>query len=517
MLSLLPLDNPLNLELTRTQKLEEAPQDLLSREFTVLAGGAAQGLSQGFRESLGDLGKFASDFAGAPLDTSADYLSNHWHEAAIAGGIAVLSPRKYLNALLLLSSGRGLIFSTYEGARDALDPAQNINQVKERYAKSLSHETRSLLNALPATIAGGAAGRSFANTAFGKNMGALDLATGKVTMADVKSNLWKAHEQLFPPKAKLAVIDLDGTMVSTSKHLALAIEEGKAKISQNTGLSQETVSGLMNEQFGKLKSFVNPWTVELALAEKLNVGKPNSMTYAEFKTKVSDPYWQVFKNKLDKDLTVYDGWRPALEALAKEKIPAIILTNSPATGVLPRLEATGLHNGVSKVVMLENPKAPAGLAPELVKAGQDRLNAANISSGKLPTFELIPRTMAKPNPEFLAAELAKRQVRPRETMVLGDSLESDMALAQRTGARGFWTRWNEIDAKYDAMLNKATGGNFPPAKTSGVPFEKQLFKVESLVDHLRPARDLSGLARNFSMPAWYLPLQSYGIIDRAEK
>ncbi len=497
-------------KITKSELLQhEDSSGVFRRELEVLALGGLQGIQRGVSQSAGDLAGFGKGLVHDPVNTVTSFVKDHWSEAAVAGGLAVLAPRKYLNTLLLVSSSRGVASATIEGAVGAFDTSQDLGTVRERFANHLAGETRQLVNALPMTIAGSAAGRSLGNAVFGKNMGALDLAAGRVTMAEVKTNVWKMHDQVFPPKAKMAVVDLDGTLVSTGRHLAPGIEQGKKLLANSTGLGEQVVSDLLNEQFKKLNSFVNPWTVELAFAERLNVGKPGGMSAAEFKTKISDPYWQIFKDNIKSELTVYEGARETLSALGKNDVAVSIFTNSPAVGALPRLEATGLHKVVKNSIMLENPVPPTSLSAELVKIGEERMAAQMFSD---PSFAQVARTLKKPDPQVVQARMQEQGVRPNEVIVIGDSLEADMALAQKTGARGLWARWNEADTAYDAMLNRVTGGNFPPAKKSGVPFEVELKTVPEILNHLRPPRNIGGLIKNnASFGNWYVPIQSYGL------
>lgn len=496
-------------KLSSSPLLEPDSGSILRREFEVLGAGGAAGIGRGLKQSVNDLGSFSHNLAESPVSTLGGFVKDHWSEAAVAAGIAFIAPRKYMHLLLLAASGRGLALATIEGAAAAADPNQSLSTVKERFSANIAGETRLLANSLPMTLAGAAAGRSLANLTFGRNLGAYDLASGKVTMADVKTNLWRAHDMAFPPKAKLAVLDLDGTLVSTSRHLARSIEEGTKQLAKNTGLSEPVVATLMQEQFGKLKSFVNPWTVELALAEKLNVGKPGAMSYEQFRQNVSEPYWKTFDKTLPENLLVYEGVKSTLARLAQEKIPTLVLTNSPAVGAIPRLKMTGLSELVPRSFMLDNAKPPQGLAPELLRHGAERLKA---SMSEHPSYSVIERAQAKPSPQFLLDLMKKENLRPGQVMVIGDSLESDMLFAQRSGTRGLWARWAEIDKPFDALLNKVSGGNFPPAKTAGVPFEKQLNRVPEILDSLRPQRDLRGLWRNSAAgPQLIVPLESYGL------
>lgn len=492
---------------------EHESRSILQREFEVLAKGGISGLGQGFSRSMQDLGAFASDLRVKPGEATYNLIADHWHEAAIGAGISFLTPRKYLNLALLAVSGRGLGIASYDAMLAAADQNQDLKSVKARFAADIAGETRLFLNALPATLAGAAAGRSAANLVFGKGLGALDLASGKVSLESVRSNLWQASDKLFPPKARLAVFDLDATLVSSNKHLALGIEAGSAKIAEASGLSRQTVAGLLQEQFGKLKSFSNPWTVELALAEKLQVGKPGGMSYEQFRSKISDPYWKVFEETAAENLQVYKGVRQTLDGLAAENVKSIVFTNSAGFGALPRLQLTNLDRSFTNSIMLDNVKPPSGLSAELIKHGQERL-AAVMDKSAVPV-SIIERQMAKPNAEYLNLTIKEAGLRPSQVLMIGDSLASDMLVAQRSGARGLWARWSEIDAPYDAMLNKVSGGNFPPQAKLKVPFELELHSPQQILQNLRPARDISGLAKStLALPPALVPLQSYGYSER---
>ncbi len=499
--------------LSRSTALESSPGGILQREIQVLGAGTIYGVGEGIGLSLADVADFGGRLREKPVSTITGFVQDHWSEAAVAAGIAVLAPRKHLHWLLLAASGRGVLMSAFEGIVGAADVTQPIGDVRKRFASQLAGETRTLINSLPMTIAGGAAGRTFANATFGRGLGALDLANGKVSWGEIKSNLWNVRDKFCPPMARLAVVDLDGTLVSTSRHLSLGIEKGTQFLSRSTGLSEEIVSELMGEQFGKLKSFTNPWTVELALAERMKVGKPQGMSYEQFRSAVSDPYWRIFDDSFAENLRVYDGVTKTLPALQNGGVQVILLTNSPASAAIPRLRGTGLESRVNLAVMLDSPQPPAGLAPELLRHGAERLSTSLGSEN--PSFISINRSLAKPGTQFLLQTLAERKLRPSQVMVIGDSLESDMGLAARSGARGLWARWSTMDVEYDALLHRVSRGNFPAGKNSGLPFEVDLNSPLEILNHLRPPRAIREVLRTSAAPPhWLISLESYGWAKR---
>lgn len=480
---------------------------VFQRELEVLGSGTVNGVTSGLGASWSDLNEFGSKFKSNPWSAVTGYFADHWAEAAVAGGIAFLAPRKNLHWLLLAASGRGILVSGFEAATSAADTNIPLSAIKDRYEKSIAGETRSFVDSLPCTIVGGVGGRSLGNAVFGRGFGALDLASGKVSMADVRSNLWRLHDKIRPPQAELAVIDLDGTLVSTSRHLAVGIEQGNHHLASATGLSYEVVSDLMAEQFRKLKSFSNPWTVELALAERAKTVK--GLTYEQFKATVSDPYWKILDQTMAENLRVYEGVSATLDALKQKNLSVMLLTNSPESAALPRLRRSGLDSKFDLAVMLENANAPTGLAPELVQHGADRL--ASWLGEKTPGFYSINRSLAKPRAEFLADLMRERNLRPSQVMVIGDSMESDMALASNSGTRGLWARWGSIESRFDQMLNQVTKGNFPPASSAMIPHEVSLWRATELLNHLRGPVDLSGAFKlTIGAPHWLTPLESYG-------
>ncbi|MBX9689985.1 MAG: HAD family hydrolase [Candidatus Obscuribacterales bacterium] len=512
------MDNP-TVKLSKSDLLA-APQidfsdsGLFEREAHVLSTGLRNGLTKGIKHSINDLSDFGSAFAKNPLSATGDLIEKHWSEAAVAATISFAAPRKWANTLLTLASTRGVALATAESMALAAKPGLDLNKITDYYSNSIASETHALLNALPATLAGGAVGKMTANGVFGKNLGAYDLASGKLKFSDIKSNLWEMHDKILPPKARLAVMDLDATLVSTNKHMAVGLEAGMKKVAENTGLPEAEVKSLFGEQYGKLQSFAHPWTVELAMAERLKVGQPGAMTFEQFRAQVSDPYWSAIKDAAKENLHVYDGVHSTIAELNKQGIKVVLFSNSPGSAVLPRMAMHGLEAPMKNILALKNISAPEGLAPELLAAGKERM-ASQLSGSGAEKLILVPRELKKPNPTALDNLIRQENLRPSQVMMIGDSLASDMGIAQNTGARGLWARYSEIHKPYDATLNQVTSGNYkgeaiPEAKPR---FEAELHQFSDILKKLKPERDLRGLATKVGgLPGWQVPLQSYGLL-----
>lgn len=498
------------LSLSRCQSLDAIPKSVFQREVEVVGGGFLSGAAEGLHLSLTDLVDFSQRIRHSPLSTATKFAQDHWSEAAVAATIGYIAPKKYAGWLLLAASLRGILTSGAEAVVNAADTSIPTETARSNFAKQISSESRQFLNGLPVALAGGLAGSGMGSLVFGKGMGLYDFASGKVSSADVRLNLLKVADAFNPPKARLAVIDLDGTLVSTSKHLSLSIEQGIQQIAKATELSPELVSELMANQFSKLRSFTNPWTVELALAEKLKVGQPGGMSFTTFKQTVSDPYWKVFENNRADFLTTYEGVASTLPRLRAEGVEVMLFTNSPAGAAMPRIRSAGLESSFDVAIMIENATAPRGLASELVAQGSERL--ATWVGSPPESFVCINRSAAKPAPGILRDAINSRGLRPSQVMVIGDSIESDMALAGNTGARGLLAKWSAGDVVYDRSLNRVTGGNFPAAKPSSAQYEVELRAVPDILKHLAPPqRRVALLWSTVTLPSVLLPMQSYGL------
>jgi HAD superfamily hydrolase (TIGR01662 family) len=503
-------------ELLTPAKSEPLQQDagLLSREAHVLTRGLSEGLLQGASKSANDLQEFGASLAKDPAGTLSTFAQKHWSEAAVAATLSFVAPRKWANSLIALASTRGVATATYDSMMLAADSKNNITDVKNFYANSIAHETNTLINSLPATIAGGMAGKMGANAVFGKNMGAWDLATGEVKLKDVKSNLWDLHDKVFPPTAKLVVSDLDGTLVAANKHLGLGINKAIDRIAETTNTPRQEVSDLLHEQFDKLHSYANKWTVELAFADKFKVGQPGGMSLPEFRTKVSDVYWNTLKETAPQYLDLYPDVKNTIAELSKRNIDVVIFSNSPASAVLPRMELHGLDAQAARIMALKNGAAPKGMSPELLAEGSKRLAEYKASPNVGKVVEL-DHSIRKPNPQALQDLMAERNLRPKEVIMVGDSIRDDMGIAQNAGARGLRAKYSEMDAKYDALI----GHKNPVIPKDKMPkFEAEINSYAELLDRLKPARDLSAaFAQVRGLPAWYVPVQSYGLLGTNEK
>jgi FMN phosphatase YigB (HAD superfamily) len=507
----------------QVESSEPENKNLIQREIDVLGGGFVDGIGRAGSQTWKDLKQGGKDFVDDPLATTGRFIGNHWHEAVAGAAIAAMAPRKWMNTALLAFSLRGVATNTVRAGYMALDPNNDTSAIRNYYADAISHEGTAFLSSLPMTMVGGLAGKAGANAVFGKNMGALDLASGKVTMADVKTNLRAIGDTLNPPKVKLVVTDMDNTLSNFSKYEALGVREGISNMSAKLNamghpVKESELYQWIGKEMDLARSHDYPWSVELALGQRLNVGKPGGMTYQQFRTEISEPFWKTMDDSLAKNLHLFEGptgVTNSLAALKDQGIPVVVLSDAPANMALKRLTAMGLDNKVERLYALHNWKEPTGLAPEMLALGRERLQAHLNTPHQLKEFRIIPKEWEKPHAQGFKALMEHYGVRGSEVLMIGDSRVKDLGVAQNSGARAIWAEYGNPPAVYENILNRLRpydSSNPSPSTKPGRPkqYPPMLEQAESwgaVLNHLAPQRNYydigSGLAKSLWIrPAW---------------
>lgn len=499
---------------------ELTPPSLWQREIEVVGKGLTQGLSDAGRQSLSELKAAGSRLRSDPLATTGQFLKEHWQEAAMGAAITFVSPRRLANAALLAFSMRGVAVSTGRAAVGASDPNADLSRLRESFRSSVADEGSALLSSLPMTVAGGMLGRATANSVFGKNLGAYDLATGKVSLSQVTENLWRMHDTVRPPAIKLVVTDMDNTLYSFSKYLSAGVRDGVKDLSRKTGIGEEALYKSIGKQMDAYNSFSYPWSIELALSDKLNVGKPGGMSYQQFRATISDPFWKTIESSLEKNGVAFPPVLPTLESIRSKQIPVVVLTNASHSIGVKRLDAMGLTRGkfVDRMYVMENPPEPIGLAPELIQHGRERINVMAAIENDLQAIKPIPKAWEKPDPRGMHEILQTYNLRPSQVLMVGDSVKNDIGLARATGTRGLLVRYPFTKPEYESVLRrlsdkpkmeKAKMGERLPANGSKIA-ETETFA--GVLDHLNPRRDYSSMSAGILRSLLVAPQLSPAVI-----
>lgn len=521
--------NPNELELTKAREtglLDNQNSSLLSRQWEVIAGGLFDGVGKAGNQTASDIGKGAEKLVSAPLSTTYQFVKDHWHEAAVGAAITFLNPTKLANAALLAYSMRGLGYATYDGIVEAADPKVDISSARARYANAIGHESSAFISTLPMALAGGVIGRGAANNVFGKDLGALDLVTGKVKISQVKDNLWAMKDALAPPPVKLVITDMDNTLAPFGHYFAQGVKKGISELSQKTNIPEQKLYESIGRQMEIHRSHDYPWSLEIALKDQLKVGKPDGMSVADFRSKIVEPFWSTIDKTLSERHSVFPTVNETLQVLKDRNIPVAVLSDAPAFVGLRRLTNLGLDKQhIERLYALNNWKIPEGLSAEMLAAGHERINGMLGISNGLKEIRLLPAAAEKPHVDGFNALLKEYKVRPSETLMIGDSRVKDVGVAYNAGSRAIWAEYGNNSAVDEAILARLRplpeNGGAPgaPVKKTYAPYLEAAKSYDSVLSHLNPkanyreiaAKSLSALK---VAPELSVAVNSYGLTDK---
>lgn len=495
--------------LTRSEMVKDnlPSGSALEREWQALAGGFAEGLAKAGSTTASDLSKAGSDFAARPIATSIDFLKNHWQDAAAGAAITFLRPTRWANAALLAYSMKGVGVASYNTFVSALDPKANINEIKSNYANEISHQGTAFLSAMPMALVGGSIGRAGANAVFGKNLGALDLASGKVSLAEVKSNLWNIYDSVKPPKVKLVVTDMDNTLASHGHYFSEGIKKAIGDLAQKTKIPEAELYKSIGQQMENYRSHDYPWSLEIALKDRLKVGQPGGMPVSAFHENIVKPFWQTLDDALVQHHKPYPGVLETFAELKARNIPVVALSDAPAYIGLRRLQNLGLDKGhVERFYGLHNWKEPPGLSAEMLKLGRERVEGMLSAPNGLKELRALPAHFEKPHTGGFEALMHEYKLRPKEVLMIGDSRVKDVGVAHKAGSRAVWASYGQASAAEEAVLTRLrplpeNSGGVGLAQVAAkpkqyAPYLEAAPGYSSLLSHLAPKANYAGLAAN---------------------
>jgi FMN phosphatase YigB (HAD superfamily) len=297
-------------------------------------------------------------------------------------------------------------------------------------------------------------------------------------------------DQIRQPAVKLVVTDMDNTLLSTQKQQALGLEEAVQNLSAKTRIPETELYQQLGTVMEKYHSHSYPWTLELALKDKLKIGEAGGISIKDFNEQIADPFWNTVDASM-KHLELYPGVRSTLDTLAQRHIPVAVLSDASASSGLRRflhLELDGAP--IDRLFTLRNPAEPAELPEALKVAGRERLNQALSKEHNLAEFKVLPREWEKPSAGGLQAIIDQYQLRPSQVLMVGDSVRRDMGVAANTGARGLHADYVESEPQYEAIMKRFKDPNvkvsFKDKTQERIPFEDTIFSYAELPKYLEP-------------------------------
>lgn len=499
-------------------------QSFLKRESAVLTDGIGPGLQDAVTTTWSDLQQAKKDFADNPVKATSTFLEHHWQDAAMGAAITMANPRGLANAALMAYATRGLWESTASALYQASDPNADMSKVTGDLRNSVSHEGTAFLSSMPMAMVGGMAGKGAANAVFGKDMGAFDMVTGKVSGADVKANLWKIADTVQPPKLKLLVTDIDGTMGAFTDYFAPAVRENIAKISAEQKIPETEIYQKIGVVMDKYRSHDYPWSLEQSgLAEKFN------MTAEEFTRQVVDPFWKNMDARRAELLKPFDGVTETLDTLRANGVRIMARSDAPYYIGLARLHTMDLSRRMDEFYALETvpPKAEAFSDPKLMEYGAKRVADFMAADKPFEQTQVLSRSGEKPHMGNLKERMDDLNVRPSQTAMFGDSRIKDGGLAEAAGIKFFYAKFGaHPPTEYQNIFGRLASGRdagpttslpdtMVPPKKVYPPIYKTAASYSDILELLNPKRDWSaikdGVADNALVRPSFRPLAAYSL------
>jgi FMN phosphatase YigB (HAD superfamily) len=247
---------------------------------------------------------------------------------------------------------------------------------------------------------------------------------------------------------KLVVTDMDNTLYSWVDYIVPAVEAMVNAVCQATSLPRIRVVQSLKAVYTRYESNEYPFALQ------------ESSIYAEFPEfssfdqLVIEPARAAFSGARKKYLVPYQGVTNTLRELQRRQLPVVALTDAPRNPAEYRAKKMEFDLYLRALYTLPGfdfPASPDGemrVAKDIVRKDEEGLYRA-----ACPVVEL-PRDHEKPDSRGLLRICEQFGVSPRETLVVGDSLRKDIAVARQVGATDCWAEYGTyVSAEYRERLD----------------------------------------------------------------
>jgi phosphoglycolate phosphatase len=437
-----------------------------TREINVIGGGLKDGSVQAAQRAASDIKAGWQEFSHNPLSATKHYIGDHWKDIAAGAAISFVAPSKWATAALGLYSVRDLLAGTARASVMALDPANDQQSARRFLSDNVAATGEAMITSLPATAFGGMLGRGVANNVFGRGNGLFDMlptrengewVAGKVTPDMVRSQLSDIKYAYRPRPTRIVFTDLDNTLVAFSPYEALGVKEGITNMATRlhelgfADITEEELYKSIGHQMDLARSHDYPWSVELALKDRLRVGQPDGMSVQQFRTDIVEPFWRSIDAARADHMELLPGVKEGLEQLKADGMPVVIVSDAPYYAAMQRSVQAGLDKYVDGFYALNNVPEPVGLSDELLAHGRERISRIMSTPHQFKFWKAVPKEWEKPNP-YSFQELLQRYgdesgaIDPHEATMIGDSRTKDVEGARRAGMVASWRPGSPVNA-----------------------------------------------------------------------
>jgi len=503
---------------------------LLDREATVVHDGLIQGVWDGIGQAANDAKKGAHDLVEHPASTVANYLGNHWQDFVAGAVITAIAPKgALLNAALVAYASRDV----WEPAGLAIIHATSSDADAGKLATGLrrdeSHAVEGFASSLPLTMLGSSVAKFGTNALLGENMGLSDLVRGKVSLNDVSTNYWNFRDSISPPKLKVLLTDIDGTMGPFVDYFAPAVRDSVRQMSREQGVSELSIYKAIGKVMDKYRTHDYPWSLEQSgLLQRFN------MTPEQFTSKVVEPFWDNMDRTREQHLKPFVNVEPTLQSLRDHNVRVIARSDAPFFIAKARLKTMGLDKYVDELYALDIhvPDIKDLDHPSLMEHGSERVRHLMEEPADYQRAQVLPRQFEKPAIGNMADRLQELGVRKSEVAMIGDSRVKDGGFAQNLGVKFFYALYGAHPASEytDILRTLSSGAEGKPATSVSEtvlgtkqkvypPIYKEAASYKDLLPELQPRTDFGALMRKL-MPSYQgligtnlFPYQQSGALD----
>src|SRR4051812_42068344 len=233
---------------------------------------------------------------------------------------------------------------------------------------------------------------------------------------------------------RLVVTDMDNTLYSWVDYIVPAVEAMVASVCHTTGYPKIKVVQSLKKVYEKYESNEYPFALqESSLFTEFN-------DFASFDKLIIEPARAAFSHARRKYLKPFPGVTETLVALKGRGLKVAALTDAPRNPAEQRARMMGFDKLVDALYTLPGFTFPENAGQKLIASDILKREERGEYRAACPVVE-FPRDYEKPNPEGLLRICKEMGVDPKDTLVVGDSLRKDVAVAKKVGALDCWAEY----------------------------------------------------------------------------
>jgi len=275
---------------------------------------------------------------------------------------------------------------------------------------------------------------------------------------------------LTPVEKSTVVTDGDGTLYPFWEYFVPAMRTIipiiAAKMSAKYGrkFSLDDISHPIAHVMKVAGTHEYPWVWELSPFWQDEEYRKVWKNYAEFRAEIVEPFWKAMDFERSRNLYLYDDVLESLQAVVREGKNLVMLSDGPYYMVRAKLTQLGIGHLFTAVYALETLEPQAKYAEHGLKMqhalndeelayGRDRVRQFSNMAVGCPMHQNAP-DWEKPNKRGLERILTDLNIKPEQTIMVGDSLSKDGGVAQANGVAFLWARYGvQLARDYRKMID----------------------------------------------------------------